>query len=116
MPSTSLTRRQQEVLQFILAFRAEHGHSPTLEEMARHFGLSRTSIHEHCDQLIAKGRLSRAGEHTARNLEPADDPCVLRSSAKRVVDEEFTTGEKKGASPDEVKTAIHTGLDQLPVR
>ena len=64
-----LTRRQKEVLDFIVTFQREHGYSPSLEEIARHFGLSAVStVHEHVANLVRKGFLRR-GWNRARSIE-----------------------------------------------
>jgi len=64
-----LTRRQKEVLDFIMAFQKECGYSPSLEEIAHHFGLSAVStVHEHVANLIRKGFLRRRWNR-ARSIE-----------------------------------------------
>lgn len=61
--SGNLTRRQQEVLNFIRMHRQKTGASPTVREIAGHFGFaSPLSAHQHLKALARKGYL----EHTPR--------------------------------------------------
>src|ERR1043165_9917692 len=63
-----LTQRQQEVLSFIESTRARLGHSPTLREIAGHFGFrSPKAAADHVTALPRKGVLSSA-EGKARSL------------------------------------------------
>jgi repressor LexA len=56
-----LTKRQQEVLSFIEITRARAGHSPTLREIAAHFGFrSPKAAADHVTALQRKGFLSNA--------------------------------------------------------
>jgi len=64
-----LTKRQREILDFIRDFRARRGYSPSLEEIAGHFGLSAVStVHEHLTNLVRKGFLRRDWNR-ARSIE-----------------------------------------------
>ena len=57
----ALTKRQQEVLSFIEVTRARAGHSPTLREIASHFGFrSPKAAADHVTALQRKGVLSGA--------------------------------------------------------
>lgn len=68
----SLTRRQKEILDFIRAFVAEHGYSPTLDEIARSFHLaSLNGVHKHLVALEERGFLRRRLNH-ARSLQVLD--------------------------------------------
>lgn len=65
-----LTKRQREILDFIRSFQAERGYSPSLEEIAAHFGLSAVStVHEHLVNLGRKGFLERCWNR-ARSISP----------------------------------------------
>ena len=69
-----LTRRQREILDFIGDFRRRRGYSPSLEEIAEHFGLSAVStVHEHLENLADRGML-RKGWNRARSIEPLAGP------------------------------------------
>lgn len=65
-----LTKRQGEVLDFVRSFQAVEGYSPSIEEIAAHFGLSAVStVHEHLVNLAGKGFLRREWNR-ARSIEP----------------------------------------------
>lgn len=55
-----LTKRQQQVLDYLSAYLADHGYPPTLRELSNHLGVSGTvsAIH-HLDALERKGYLRR---------------------------------------------------------
>jgi repressor LexA len=67
------TERQLKILNFIRGFILENGYSPTLEEIARNFEISRVTAHEHIKALEKKGALHKVPNH-ARSIELADDP------------------------------------------
>ncbi|MCK5027721.1 MAG: repressor LexA, partial [Candidatus Pacebacteria bacterium] len=52
------SKKQAEVLEFIVGFRKEKGYSPTLSEIAEHFGVSIPTIHQHVSYLRKKNLLS----------------------------------------------------------
>lgn len=62
-----LTPRQLEVLQFVRDYQQRHGYSPTMQELADRFDVSKVTIFEHLDALEKKGWLSRA-KYKARSL------------------------------------------------
>lgn len=75
----ALTRRQREILDFIRAFIAEHGYSPSLEEIGAHFGLSSVAtVHKHVQRLVEK-RMLRKSAHRSRSVEPsrAEEPSSV---------------------------------------
>ena len=64
-----LTKRQKEILEFIGAFRAREGISPTHREICEHFGFSSYgTAHKHLKLLTRKGFLRRH-DHQKRGLE-----------------------------------------------
>ena len=66
----ALTRRQREIFDYISAFVEEQGYSPSLEEIAAHFGLSSVAtVHRHVQHLVEKGMLRKAWNRS-RSLEP----------------------------------------------
>ncbi len=75
-----LTRRQQQIYEFLREFIARHGYAPSLEEIAAHFGLSSVAtIHEHLTNLESKNMIRR---HFNRNraievLAVAGDPRAV---------------------------------------
>ena len=65
-----LTRRQREILDFYQAYHAERGISPTLEEVARNFGINKVTIFGHVKELERKGVLLRTKRGISRGLLP----------------------------------------------
>jgi repressor LexA len=56
----SLTKRQKEILEFIIEYLAGHGYAPTLEEIAVRFGIaSLNAVHKHLSSLQEKGYINR---------------------------------------------------------
>ena len=54
----NLTERQQEFLDFILAYHAEHEYFPSLREIASNFKVSIGTVQTHMDYLKRKGALN----------------------------------------------------------
>ncbi len=74
-----LTERQREILDFITEFRAEHGCSPSIPEMQRHFGIrSPNGIVGHLQALEAKGVIRR-GDRGSRRIDLAGPMRDLRA-------------------------------------
>jgi repressor LexA len=72
----TLTDRQRSIYDFILAFRREHGCSPSIPELQKAFSIrSPNGIAGHLNALIAKGVLRRSARGS-RNIDPtaADAP------------------------------------------
>ncbi|HEX9900843.1 MAG TPA: transcriptional repressor LexA [Candidatus Methylomirabilis sp.] len=69
MPTPPLTKRQRQILDFFAAYTAAHGMSPTLEEVATHFGVNKVTIFGHVSELERKGVLSRSGRRVSRGLQ-----------------------------------------------
>lgn len=52
--------RRDEILSYVASFIEEHGHSPTVREVASGVGLSGPgSAHRHLDRLVQEGRLKK---------------------------------------------------------
>jgi repressor LexA len=69
----ALTRRQREIYDFIRSFVAEHGFSPSLEEIGAHFGLrSVATVHKHVHHLVEKNYLRKAWNRS-RSVEPIEE-------------------------------------------
>ncbi len=62
------TEKQLRIMEFIQQFRAERGISPTLEEIAKNFGVTKITIYEHINQLERKGAIKRE-KFRARSIE-----------------------------------------------
>jgi repressor LexA len=77
-----LTRRQKQILDFLGAYTAEHGLSPTLEEIAQAFGVNKVTIFGHVAELERKGLLERPTPRASRGLKlvsssgPARGTCL----------------------------------------
>lgn len=69
MGDKQLTKKQRELLNFVLEFQNSHEYAPSIREIAQHFGLSSTAtVHEHLQALAHKGYV-RVREGVARGLE-----------------------------------------------
>jgi repressor LexA len=56
----TLTRRQHEILAFLVNYAEEHGYAPSFEEIAEHFNFSSlATVHEHLSNLERKGYIRR---------------------------------------------------------
>lgn len=65
----ALTRRQKELVDFVVKFVSDHGYSPSYEEIASGMGLaSLATVHKHIQALEAKHYLRRNYNHS-RSLE-----------------------------------------------
>jgi repressor LexA len=69
-----LTRRQRDILQFFQQYAEAQGISPTLEEVARHFGLNKVTIFGHVAELERKGCLKRSAPGISRGLQVVRPP------------------------------------------
>ena len=68
-----VTKRQKEILDYLTAYRARLGYSPTLAEIGRHFGLtSLATVHKHLRNLEEK-RLIRRQWNRSRAVEIISD-------------------------------------------
>jgi len=63
-----LTPRQLQILTLIRDTRRSLGYSPTLQELADELGITKITVFEHVEALIAKGMLTRRSNR-ARSLE-----------------------------------------------
>ncbi|MBD3161175.1 MAG: repressor LexA [Candidatus Eisenbacteria bacterium] len=60
----TLTKRQREILDFILETIEKYGRFPSYREIGAHFGLtSPATVSQHLEALAAKGALHRRGRH-----------------------------------------------------
>lgn len=65
----ALTRRQKQVLDFLMSFINKHGYSPSFEEIAESLGLSSlATVHKHMETLEGKGFIRR-GYNRSRSVE-----------------------------------------------
>jgi len=68
-PRPPLTRRQRDILRFFADYTSAQGISPTLEEVARHFGVNKVTIFGHVSELERKGCLKRSAPGVSRGLQ-----------------------------------------------
>jgi len=73
MARPPLTRRQRDILSFFEAYSAENGISPTLEEIAQHFGLNKVTVFGHVSELERKGVLRRSAKGVSRGLQLVEE-------------------------------------------
>lgn len=75
MSQVPLTRRQRDILTFFQAYAEDQGISPTLEEIAQHFGVNKVTVFGHVAELERKGVLERSAPGISRGLRlvSADD-------------------------------------------
>jgi len=76
-----LTRRQRDILTFFQDYQAAHEISPTLEEIAQHFGLNKVTVFGHVAELERKGVLRRAAKGRSRCLQLVEDPATQADEA-----------------------------------
>ncbi|MBI2449603.1 hypothetical protein HYV49_04880 [Candidatus Pacearchaeota archaeon] len=65
------TPKQLEMMKFIQNYRGSKGFSPTLEEMAQNFDVTKITIWEHLNQLEKKGVVKR-DKNKQRSIIPLD--------------------------------------------
>jgi len=106
-----LTKRQKQILDFIVKYNKHHGISPSLEEIKKHFHLSSVSnIHQHIEALKNKGYLNKA-ENQPRGIEikkPTKSPGTINIPLLGVI----TAGEPVEAY--EVPENITISKDLIP--
>ncbi|HXN23973.1 MAG TPA: transcriptional repressor LexA [Candidatus Dormibacteraeota bacterium] len=74
----ALTKRQKEVLDFLVGFLNKHGYSPSFEEIARSLRLtSLATVHKHITTLEKKGFIRR-GYNQSRSIEIMQLPKPVR--------------------------------------
>src|SRR5215831_19198266 len=74
----TLTKRQKQVLDFLVSFHNKHGYSPSFEEIARSLKLtSLATVHKHVSTLERKGFIRR-GYNQSRSIEVLQLPKPVR--------------------------------------
>jgi repressor LexA len=76
MQQPPLTKRQRQILDYYRQFASDHGLSPTLEEVARHFDLNKVTIFGHVAELERKGLIRRSQKGISRGIFPVDAPVT----------------------------------------
>ena len=77
-----LTRKQLEVLRFIVDFRTRTGGGPTYGDVAAALSSTKATAYEHIEELRVKGYLARV-PHGFRSLRLADGAFVPGESIRR---------------------------------
>ena len=78
----TLTKRQKEVLDFLVSFHNKHGYSPSFEEIARSLKLtSLATVHKHITTLERKGFVRR-GYNQSRSIEVMQLPKQVREQVQ----------------------------------
>jgi repressor LexA len=74
----TLTKRQKQVLDFLISFQDKHGYAPSFEEMAKGLKLSSlATVHKHIETLERKGFIRR-GYNQSRSIEVMQLPKPVR--------------------------------------
>ncbi len=67
-----LTKKQKQILDFIKKFIKENDYSPSIKEVAKHFKLAISTIHQHIEAIKEKGYLKKI-ENQPRSIEISDN-------------------------------------------
>ena len=69
MNAAPLTKRQRQILSFYEEYVTAQEMSPTLEEVANHYGLTKVTIFGHVEELVRKQYLRRDRKGTSRSIQ-----------------------------------------------
>src|SRR3989338_1955262 len=72
-----LTKKRKEIFDFIKTFSKKRGYSPSIPEMAKHFGRAIATIHEHIQNLEEDGYL-RKKENKRRGIEISETEKLIK--------------------------------------
>lgn len=100
-----LTATQKQVLDFIYEYRAEHGVSPTLQEIGDRLKTHRVTVHAHVKALLDKKYLMRFSERASRSLIPVDELAAQEEKLQKKLRAE--TRESVKSDPKDTKTKSH---------
>src|SRR3989344_2497687 len=110
-----LSKRQNEILQFITAYLTEHGYPPSYQEIADHFRLSsRATVHEHIQALRKKGYVAFK-EGVKRSLEPTKKFIDFAKSVFLPLVGTITAGQPIHAIEEQETIAIPAELVKDPM-
>ncbi len=65
------TPKQLEIMNFIREYRRGNGTAPTLEEIGKHLGIHRVTVHQHVGALVKKGAVQKLPQRS-RSIEILD--------------------------------------------
>jgi SOS-response transcriptional repressor LexA len=109
-----LTRRQLEVVEFIRQFTAENGFSPTLEEIAGRFGVTKATAQQYVITLRYKGVLTRRPyQHRALELVEEALPDAARASLPLVGRIASLDDVRHAAKEQDMRTLQEDGLMKI---
>lgn len=83
MSQIPLTRRQRDILDFLREYTDREGLSPTLEEIASHFGVNKVTVFGHVSELERKGAIERAAPGISRGLRIVENEETPAADAGR---------------------------------
>lgn len=84
-PRTTLTPRQQNILDFVAEFQGDHGFPPSIREIGEFFGIRSTNgVSDHLRALERKGFLSKTGNQS-RSLQVVREAGDERPPTRRAV-------------------------------
>jgi repressor LexA len=72
MSSYDLTPPRERIMQAIRTFTAEHHYPPSMTDLGKMVGLTKSTIHFHLNGLVAQGRITRAPK-VARGIVVIED-------------------------------------------
>jgi len=67
-----LTKKKKQILDYIKKYIKQHDYSPSLEEVAKHFKLAISTIHQHIDELKKDGYLDKL-DHQPRTIQISEN-------------------------------------------
>ncbi len=70
-----LTPKQKQILDYVINFRERRGFSPTIQEIAKRFGKSTTTVYQFIESLVKKGYLTKT-KNASRGIVPNADVGV----------------------------------------
>jgi len=110
----TFTPTQLRLLTFVARHRDAHGVSPTYQEMADAFGVTKISVYDTVERLERKGALRRT-KYQSRSIEllaPVPAPITGRASLKWVVDK-LEREIENGALDQWAVGTLHACMDAL---
>lgn len=95
------TSRQMDILNFVLEYQNVYGISPTLQEIADHFGVSKITVFEHMKALEKKKAIRRS-PRLSRAIEVIDKGLVRKKGRELPILGEIAAGNPIEAIEDPV--------------
>ena len=90
----ALTKRQKEVLDYLVSFETRHGYSPSFEEIGKGMKLtSLATVHKHISTLEKKGFIRR-GYNQSRSIEIVQLPKASERASDRAAHPGIAAGGK----------------------